>query len=943
MSERESIKCYYCGLRDGKKLLRCGCGRYFCNGVGEGHISHIVHHIARSTHKELRFPKDSKFRECTIECFLCRCRNPFVLGYIVLRNNPGTKTVICRECRYVETLTTMTDNWDVDSWKPLVQDKKFEEWICPSPSDAEMKFVVGVSGNEMRKKEFEWQTSKKKIRNDYYQEDLHQTYLNYHDCVQYQNTFTPLIKLEANADKNKRESEHLVNIDLKFDDVRKADEMKKTVHATFEVPANEEIRITINDTLMFFLPLKGKSVEVNEIHTYNEMVPDEKDKFFSRLHTLLVGTVQYIRGKDITVQFEKTPGVPIEKQIITQQHNAMKFSICFQWMSIPFKRKKTALQMFGESEEPHDFPTMSSYLRNRLLGMPKNPMDMVYEKDFKDEKEAYLAQHPTLQSMNAPNLPTLNQVQYEVVMKSFTQSLSLIQGPPGTGKTVTSATIIYHAVHSNPGKKVLVCAPSNIAVDQLAAKIVDTGVKVIRVFGKGRESENEPLYDYSLGKIVDDVMAQMKDKETLEKYKAFREEPEELAEADKNSILAVIRDIELKVFRECDVICCTCCVAGDRRLFGINNQIDTVLVDESTQAEEPEVLVCFMNSVRQIFLVGDHCQLGPVLNSKDARKYGLGLPMFSRLLQLGHEPYRLQFQYRMHPALSEFSSHTFYDGVLQNGVTALERQFNSLKRFWFVQNRPMMFVATAGKESFGSTATSYLNDEEVTVIRDIIVKMIDCGVSPEQIGVITPYIAQKQAIRVRLTKDTELGVNVMNAIEIASVDSFQGREKDFIIFSTVRSNSTNEIGFLKNPQRLNVSITRAKYGLVVVGNPSTLSSDPLWSLYLQFFIDHNVLVHGNINNLKPFPLVLEKKKIPIGMYQYTPLQMTYSDIEPLNDKPVTKRNNPNFEMANPLDAFKIGIDVDAVDDEPDLTISEDEKQQEEEEEEDFSDDGYTFM
>ena len=153
---------------------------------------------------------------------------------------------------------------------------------------------------------------------------------------------------------------------------------------------------------------------------------------------------------------------------------------------------------FRKSDEIDSPAQMSEYLRRRILGIPINEVDSLNEEVFKKEKEEYLEQHKTIESMNAPNLPPLNEVQFKVVRETFTQQLSLIQGPPGTGKTVTSATIIYHAVKANPGKKILVCAPSNIAVDQLGMKLMQAGIKLCRVYGKSREGESEMLAPYSL-------------------------------------------------------------------------------------------------------------------------------------------------------------------------------------------------------------------------------------------------------------------------------------------------------------------------------------------------------------------------------------------------------------------------------------------------------------
>ena len=119
-----------------------------------------------------------------------------------------------------------------------------------------------------------------------------------------------------------------------------------------------------------------------------------------------------------------------------------------------------------------------------------------------------------------------------------------------------------------------------------------------------------------------------------------------------------------------DVICCTCVGSGDPRIAKL--QYRSVLIDESTQSTEPECMIPVVLGCRQLVLVGDHCQLGPVVMCKKAARAGLSQSLFERLVVLGIRPIRLQVQYRMHPALSAFPSNIFYEGSLQNGVSASE-------------------------------------------------------------------------------------------------------------------------------------------------------------------------------------------------------------------------------------------------------------------------------
>ena len=155
--------------------------------------------------------------------------------------------------------------------------------------------------------------------------------------------------------------------------------------------------------------------------------------------------------------------------------------------------------------------------------------------------------------------------------------------------------------------------------------------------------------------------------------------------------------------------------AGDPRLSSF--RFRQVLIDESTQATEPEMLLPMVLGAKQVVLVGDHCQLGPVVMCKRAARAGLGQSLFERLIVLGRKPIRLQVQYRMHPCLSEFPSNTFYEGTLQNGVAADERVLPGLDFPWPAPARPMMFWAQlGGSEEISASGTSFLNRGEAASV-----------------------------------------------------------------------------------------------------------------------------------------------------------------------------------------------------------------------------------
>merc|ERR1719228_2022364 len=262
---------------------------------------------------------------------------------------------------------------------------------------------------------------------------------------------------------------------------------------------------------------------------------------------------------------------------------------------------------------------------------------------------------------------------------------------------------------------------------------------------------------------------------------------------------------------------------------------------------------------KQLILVGDHCQLGPVVMCKKAATGGLSQSLFERLVVLGIRPFRLEVQYRMHPVLSKFPSNFFYEGALQNGVSAEDRVL-PVEFPWPQQDKPNMFFVSNGQEEIAGSGTSFLNRTEAASVEKMVTKFLKAGIKPEQIGVVTPYEGQRSFLVQYMAFQGNLNAKMYQEIEVASVDAFQGREKDIIIISCVRSNEHQGIGFLADPRRLNVALTRAKYAVIVVGNPKVLSRHPLWNHLLHHYKENHCLVEGPLTNLKESLMQFSKPK-----------------------------------------------------------------------------------
>ncbi|XP_050403734.1 regulator of nonsense transcripts 1 [Patella vulgata] len=793
MKDLPKHACSYCGIHDPSCVVFCNASKkWFCNGRGNTSGSHIINHLVRAKAKEVTLHKDGPLGETVLECYNCGCRNVFLLGFIPAKAD----SVVVLLCRHpCATLSNLKDmNWDPTQWLPLIQDRQFLSWLVKVPTDQDQLRARQITAQQINKLEELWKENPEAKLEDLEKpgidEEPQQVLLRYDDAYQYQNIFGPLVKLEADYDRKLKESQTQDNIQVRWDvGLNK----KKIAH--FQLPkANDEMKLMHGDELRI--------------------------RYIGDQHKTWSGVGHVIKIPDnftdeIAIELKSSVGVPTE----CTQH----FVVDFVWKSTSFDRMQAALKTFAVDET-----SVWGYIYHKLLG---------------HEVEDVVLKCQLPKRFSAPGLPELNHSQVYAVKTVLQRPLSLIQGPPGTGKTVTSATIVYHLVKQISGP-VLVCAPSNIAVDQLTEKIHRTGLKVVRVCAKSREAIDSPVSFLALHNQIKN----MESVAELQKLQQLKDVTGELSSADEKRYRALKKQCEKELLQAADVICCTCVGTGDPRLAKM--QFRCVLIDESTQATEPECMIPVILGCRQLILVGDHCQLGPVVMCKKAARAGLSQSLFERLVVLGIRPIRLQVQYRMHPSLSAFPSNIFYEGSLQNGVTAGERTIRALDFPWPTPDKPMFFYCTSGQEEISSSGTSYLNRTEAANVEKLATRFLRGGIKPAQIGIITPYEGQRAYLVQYMQYNGSLNKKLYQEIEVASVDAFQGREKDFILLSCVRSNEHQGIGFLNDPRRLNVALTRAKYGIIIVGNPKVLSKQPLWNHLLTYYKEQKCLVEGPLNNLK---------------------------------------------------------------------------------------------
>jgi predicted DNA helicase len=462
----------------------------------------------------------------------------------------------------------------------------------------------------------------------------------------------------------------------------------------------------------------------------------------------------------------------------------------------------------------------------------------------------------------------LNESQQEAVLRCLAaQDFFLIHGPPGTGKTITCIELILQLVKRD--YKILAAADSNVAVDNLVERLDRLGVNVVRIGHPARviPSLRRRSLDYLVQEDPDYIKAQelrerayeLKERMSgfvvpemrwrrglsdeaimqlarqgrptrgipakklngMRKWLVVKQRLDKLfgmaRELEENAIRSVIEDAE--------VVCATNSTAGSEILKGA--KFDFAVIDEATQSTEPSALIPVLKAKRFI-MAGDHKQLPPTILNEAAERGGLSRSLFERLLQLYGDRIRamLEVQYRMNEEIEAFPNKEFYNGKLRAYEGVKRRNLMDILQESKVAEledddiAPFLFIDTQGSDEFKERtrrgSTSKENVGEARLVRDIAERLLRLGIPPEEIAVISPYDDQVSLMKAMLR---------VEGLEIKTVDGFQGREKEVVIVSFVRSNKRGKIGFLRDLRRLNVSITRAKRKLVLIGDSITLEHE----------------------------------------------------------------------------------------------------------------------
>ncbi|KAK3393054.1 SEN1 N terminal-domain-containing protein [Podospora didyma] len=521
---------------------------------------------------------------------------------------------------------------------------------------------------------------------------------------------------------------------------------------------------------------------------------------------------------------------------------------------------------------------------------------------------------------------TLNRGQAKAILNAKeNDGFTLVQGPPGTGKTKTIIAMVGCLLSgvlkpssaavpiSRPGasssngqgttKKLLVCAPSNAAVDELVLRL-KAGVKAmngsfhkINVVRLGKsDAINSAVRDVTLDELVKAKTEAMAPSTTAEDQKKLFDEQKEISvkiaelrpqleaarasndqqfankvgrefddlkrrQAHVSGKIDTIkssgntykreaeikrRQIEQEILDKAQVLCATLSGSGHEMFKNLNVEFETVIIDEAAQCVELSALIPLKYGCSKCILVGDPKQLPPTVLSQSAARYGYDQSLFVRMQKNhGKDVHLLDQQYRMHPEISQFPSREFYEGLLQDGADMAKLRLSEWHRSELLG--PYRFFDVRGSQSRGPKNQSLVNEEELKVAMQLYRRFrtdyneIDLK---GKIGIITPYKAQLHRLRQRFT-DT-YGEEIQDEIEFNTTDAFQGRECEIIIFSCVRASPTGGIGFMTDIRRMNVGLTRAKSSLWILGDSRALVQGEFWNKLIEDAKQRDRYTTGNI-------------------------------------------------------------------------------------------------
>ncbi|XP_017124500.1 putative helicase MOV-10 [Drosophila elegans] len=537
-----------------------------------------------------------------------------------------------------------------------------------------------------------------------------------------------------------------------------------------------------------------------------------------------VASVEQVSRTTVHIRFSRGSN-PGEEVLIGQ-----RFCAIIRSRRTPFRYMYRALKVLQESplirRYLFPFPGWLTQMLNRSMIEMRNCSTLPIWMQVRPPPEpAASASVSLLNSTINSNAEQLQAVQ-RIVAGPNPQGPYIVFGPPGTGKTTTIVEAILQLRLQQPRSRILVTAGSNSACDTIAFKLCEYIAYNSRLKEHFARQE-QPKPGHQLIRVFSRSIH----------HKGLKSVPALLlknSNCSKNSY----EHLGVSHVLEYGITVATLCTVG--RLvtdnLGKHNFYSHIFIDEAGAATEPEALIGIMG-VKQttdchVILSGDHKQLGAVIKSNRAASLGLSQSLMERLLR--SDCYRLdengnydrslqtrlRRNYRSHPQIVRIFNDLYYNGELIPQAPASEV---NLAAHWSLlpnPSFPIIFQATHGRTEREQHSTSSYNQLEAKVLCWYVKRLIDDGlgrgnrVSQVDIGIVAPYTAQGKLITKLLQSQGH------PQVEVGSVETYQGREKPIIIASLVRSFAN--MGFMRNPRRVNVLLSRAKSLLILVGNPVTL-------------------------------------------------------------------------------------------------------------------------
>ncbi|KAF2097845.1 tRNA-splicing endonuclease-like protein, partial [Rhizodiscina lignyota] len=698
--------------------------------------------------------------------------------------------------------------------------------------------------------------------------------------VHYQQVFQPLLELEAWQGLVKsREENTFKTYEIKISNRSSVDAFVE-VSTTMTQADNKEIQISEGD-LILMSKHKAPSSAIDMPHC-------------------LARVFRTLRKKAVLeISYRVMPGSKLISSLIP---NSSIYGVKIQSMT-PLEREYGALR----SLQFYD-------LCDEIVSAKPSPL-----LDYNDRQL-----EPLISNYN------VNKAQAKAVKSAVdNDAFTLIQGPPGSGKTKTIVAIVGALLSStlaieklaplpaargpaipvanvSPAKKLLVCAPSNAAVDELVMRFKE-GVKTlsgdrkkINVVRLGRsDAINTQVVDVTLDELVNARLNTMpgqgsdnraKNQEIFKEHKMVSDTLNEArakldsgmvkgAEASKlrdevdalrrrkaqlGTAIDNVRDqenandrqnelnrrrVQQSILDESHIICATLSGSGHDMFRSLNVEFETVVVDEAAQCVEMSALIPLKYGCSKCILVGDPKQLPPTVFSKEAAKFQYEQSLFVRM-QGNHPEYvhLLDTQYRMHPDISAFPSQSFYDSRLLDGPNMATLR----KRPWHSNTllAPYRFFDVQGQHQAAPKGHSLINIAEIEIAISLFEKLTREYAGYDfkgKIGIITPYKSQLRELKDRFLR--RYGQSVFETVEFNTTDAYQGRESEVIIFSCVRASPAGGIGFLQDIRRMNVGLTRAKSSLWVLGNSESLVRGDYWRMLVEDARKRRLYSEGNLKHM----------------------------------------------------------------------------------------------